>query len=193
MNDTPERTDEELAELVQKGDGEIFGILMNRYEKKLLRYGRNFLSEPENIEDIVHDVFMKTYQNIQSFDPSQKFSSWIYRIAHNAFVNGLKRSIRSPLHLFDFDTLVSHPIYEDTAEEEKEAEETKKMIGACLGKLDPKYREVVVLHYFEELGYREIADVLQIPQGTVGVRLRRAKEALRKEYSSMQSKNGNNN
>ena len=187
MTDTaPERTDEELAKLVQAGDGEMFGLLMKRYEKKLLRYGRNFLSEPENIEDIVHDVFMKTYQNIQSFDPSQKFSSWIYRIAHNAFVNGLKRSIRSPLHFFDFDTLVSHPVYEDGAEEEKEAEETKKMISACLGKLDPKYREVVVLHYYEELGYKEIADVLQIPQGTVGVRLRRAKEALRKEYVNLQ-------
>ena len=187
---TPERSDEELAKLVQQGDGELFGVLMKRYEKKLLRYGRNFLSDPENIEDIVHDVFLKTYQNMKSFDCSQKFSSWIYRIAHNAFVNGLKKSIRSPLHFFDFDTLVSHPIYEDGAEEEKEQEETKRMIDSCLGKLAPKYREIIVLFYFEEQGYKEIADILQIPQGTVGVRLRRAKESLRKAYEESEKNHG---
>lgn len=185
-----ERTDEELAKLVQAGDGELFGLIMSRYEKKLLRYGRNFLSDPENIEDIVHDVFLKTYQNLKSFDPSQKFSSWIYRIAHNAFVNGLKKSIRNPLRFFDFDTLVSHPIYEDGVEEEREQAEIKKMIDSCLAKLAPKYREIVTLFYYEEQGYKEIADILQIPPGTVGIRLRRAKEILRKEYAKQETSHG---
>ena len=134
---------------------------------------------------------MKAYQNIQSFDTAQRFSPWIYRIAHNAFVNEMRKTARSPLHLFDFDTLVSHPVYEDYTEKEREDAETKKMVGACLNKLASKYREVIILHYYEELGYKEIADVLQIPAGTVGVRLRRARESMKKMYESLQEKNGN--
>src|SRR3954468_17989992 len=100
----PEPSDEEVAKLIQQGDKEKFSILMQRYEKRLLRYGKKFLSDKENIEDIVQDVFMNTYQNIKSFDSSLKFSSWIYRIAHNAFVNGLRKKNRNPLvNIFDFD------------------------------------------------------------------------------------------
>ena len=108
-----QETDEQLAVLVQQGDKEKFGILMKRYEDKLLRYGRKFLSGKENIEDVVQEVFIKTYENIRSFDTTQKFSPWIYRIAHNTFVNGLKSYLRNPLYLFDYDALISHPVYED--------------------------------------------------------------------------------
>ena len=89
MEEMKNTTDEELALLVQKGDKEKFGLLMKRYDPKLSRYGRKFLSRKENIDDIVQDIFISTFQNIQGFDVSLKFSSWIYRIAHNAFVNAL--------------------------------------------------------------------------------------------------------
>ncbi len=90
-----EISDEELARAVQKGDKERFGVLMERYEKKLFRYGRRFLSQKENVEDAVQEVFIKTYQAIQSFDPEQRFSPWIYRIAHNMFVNALKNRLKA--------------------------------------------------------------------------------------------------
>ncbi len=99
----PQITDEEAARLVQKGDKDAFGLLVERYEAKLVRYGGKFISRNEDIEDIVQDVFLSCYQNIQSFDASQKFSPWIYRIAHNAFVNGLRKRKRSPLVYVDFD------------------------------------------------------------------------------------------
>ncbi len=82
-------SDEQLAVLVQNGDKEKFGVLMERYQGKLFRYGKKFLSNEDNIEDVVQDVFIKTYQNIQSFDSTQRFSPWIYRIAHNTYVNAL--------------------------------------------------------------------------------------------------------
>ena len=178
----PELTDEQLALLVAKGDKELFGTLMARYEAKLFRYGKKFLSDQENIVDVVQDVFIKTYQNIKSFDTSLKFSSWIYRIAHNTFVNALRKKSRSPLYFFDIeiDTFIPHPIYEDPLQKENEQKEMKKMLDHGLSKVTSKYREVLILYYIEELGYKEIADILRVPVGTVGVRLKRAKDELKK-------------
>ncbi|MCK9344896.1 MAG: RNA polymerase sigma factor [Candidatus Pacebacteria bacterium] len=180
-----EKTDEEIVLLVQRGDTEQFGELVERYEEKLLRYGRKFLSRREDIQDIVQDIFISTYQNIQNFDTLQRFSPWIYRIAHNAFVNRLKKNSYNPLILVDFDTLVSHPVYEDPAPLEREQKEMRVMIDRGLEELAPKYREILILHYLEDMSYKEISDILQIPGGTVGIRLKRAKEALKKVYETM--------
>ncbi len=172
-------SDEALAARVQRGERAPFGVLVERYEGKLLRYGRKFLSRKEDIEDIVQDVFISAYQNMQSFDIRQRFSPWIYRIAHNAFVNALRRNERGPLFI-DFDTLLSHPVYEDPVGGEREQREMRVLIDKGLEKLPAKYREVLVLHYFEELSYKDIAEVLQIPMSTVGIRLKRGKDALKK-------------
>ena len=183
-------SDEALAKLVQDGDQNYFGILVERYEAKLLRYGRKFLSRTEDIEDIVQEVFINCYQNLQSFDTTQKFSPWIYRIAHNAFVNGLRKQKRSPLVFVDFDTLIAHPAYEDPLPREREAAEIKQMIEKSLESLKPKYREVLVLYFLEELSYKEIADIIKVPTGTVGIRLKRAKEALKQSYEAIQKHHG---
>ncbi len=183
--DTVEHTDEELAISVQNGDKEAFGTLVKRYEAKLMRYGRKFLSTREDIEDMVQDIFISSYKNMKSFDASQRFSPWIYRIAHNAFVNGLRSKAHNPLLLFDLDTLISHPVYEDPAEKERESADMRKMIDTGLEKISPKYREALILYYLEELSYQEIADVLHVPVSTVGVRIRRGKEALRKAYQRL--------
>lgn len=180
----PELTDEELVALVCGGDVNQFGVLVERYEAKLMRYGRKFLSRHEDIQDIVQDVFVSAYQNIQNFDTAQRFSPWIYRIAHNAFVNRLKKNSYNPLVLIDFDTMISHPAYEDPAPLEREQKEMRVMIDKALANLQPKYREVLILHYLEDMSYKEISDILQIPSGTVGIRLKRAKEALKKVYET---------
>ena len=186
----PYITDEQIASLIQQGDKEKFGILMERYNKKLCRYGKKFLPDGDNIEDIVQDVFISTFQNINSFNVSLKFSPWIYRIAHNAFVNGLKKHQQNTVTHFDFDTLVSHHIYEDPAVEAEQYENTQEMIRIGLDELKPKYKEIIILHYLEELSYKEISDVLQIPTGTVGIRVMRGKEALKKIYEKMNLNHG---
>lgn len=177
-----EITDEQIALLVQKGDKDKFSLLMDRYKAKLFRYGRKFLANEDNIDDVVQEVFIKAYQNIRSFDVNQKFSPWIYRIAHNTYINSIKKISRGPIYTFDFDTIVSHPVYEDPSIKEAEEVEIKKMVDTGLEKLRPNYREIVILYYIEELSYKEIADILHIPIGTVGIRLRRAKEALKKAF-----------
>ncbi len=172
-------TDEELASLVQQGETEAFAEIVLRYEDKLRRYARRFLSRNEDIDDLVQEVFIKVFEHIQSFDKHQRFSPWVYRIAHNSFVNELKRQSRYPSSFFDPDTLMPYLASKETAESENLAAEINEETEALVGKLPPKYREVIILHYFEDLSYQEISDVLKIPTNTVGVRITRARIKLR--------------
>jgi RNA polymerase sigma-70 factor (ECF subfamily) len=180
MEDLSQKTDEELAALVQGKNEEAFGVLMTRYQSKLLRYGTRFLSDSAPIEDVVQEVFIKAYQNMQSYDAARPFSPWIYRIAHNLFVNALRSKSRLPFITVDLDLFASHTAYEIDPAGDEEREQTKTLIDAGLASLSPMYREVIILYYLEQLDYQEIAEVLHVPVGTVGIRLRRAREALKK-------------
>lgn len=173
-------TDEELAVRVQGKDEQAFGVLMNRYQPKLLRYGRRFLSDNSPIEDVVQEVFIKMYQNIQSFDVSRPFSPWIYRIAHNLFVNALRNKSRLPFVTVDLDAFSAHAAYEIDPAGDEEREHARTLVDRGLEALSPSYREIIVLYYIEQLSYQEIAEVLHIPIGTVGIRLYRARNALKK-------------
>lgn len=178
--------DEVIAKAVQNGDTEAFGELVLRYELKLKRYARKFLNYQEDIEDLVQDVFIKAYTNIQSFDVTLRFSPWIYRIAHNTFVNELKRKSHFGFRLFEADTILPFLHAKETADSASVTSELQSEIETLLARLDTKYREVVVLHYLEELSYDEISEVLQIPISTVGVRLLRARRMLQ-EYAVKQN------
>jgi len=171
-------TDEQIAVLVQGGDFDVFAQLVERYEPKLTRYANRFLLSNE-CEDLLQDVFIKAFSNIQSFDTERKFSSWIYRIAHNEFINAIRKKQRFSFPLLELDTVFPHPVAKETAERETLSNEAKERLEKALGEIDPKYREVLVLYYIEEMGYNEIADILHIPTSTVGVRLSRAKQQLK--------------
>lgn len=180
-----EDTDEAIALRVQDGEAEAFGLLMTRYEPKLMRYARKFLLDPDDAADIVQDVFLKTYENIRSFDATRRFSPWIYRIAHNEFVNDLKkRSSHKTTFTIDFDTLFPTLAAIDTADSAALDRDTRETLEKYLAKIDPKYREPLILYYLEEMDYRAIADILHIPVSTVGVRLMRGKTQLQKLAAS---------
>lgn len=176
-----EETDEALALRVQQGETEIFGELVHRYESKLLRYARRFLLDVDDAKDLVQDVFVKAYENLQSFDASRRFSPWIYRIAHNEFVNELaKKKSRHTFFTIDFDTLFPHLQATDRADTAAIERDTRETLEKHLAQVDPKYREPLVLYYLEDMDYHEIADVLHIPVSTVGVRLLRGRALLQK-------------
>ena len=183
-------TDEEIARRVQKGDREAFGILVDRYEAKIQRYGRKFLSGREDRDDIIQEVFIKAYANMKSFDASRRFSPWIYRIAHNEFVNAAKKNSAQKIFSFDLDILFPHLVAPETADSDVEKNELRSLLDQCLGRIGWKYRETLILYFFEEMDYREIADVLQIPVSTVGVRLKRGKEMLRKTVAALPNGEG---
>jgi RNA polymerase sigma factor (sigma-70 family) len=182
MNASPDApnassTDEELAARIARGDEAALSEIMQRFEPKLMRYGNRFLGgQGEDVlRQAVQDIFISAYQNIEGFDSQQRFSPWIYRIAHNAFVDILRQKSRQPLYGINFDALVSHPIHEDVYAKEKENEEIRVLLENGLDVLPAAQREIIALYYFEDLSYKEIADVLHVPVSTVGARLARAR------------------
>jgi RNA polymerase sigma-70 factor, ECF subfamily len=177
-----ERTDEEIAVQVQGGDIESFQVIVERYEPKMSRYARRFFFDGDDGKDLVQEVFIKAYVNIKSFDSSRRFSPWIYRIAHNEFINNIKKrqKERDNVSLFDFDVLFPHLTAKETADDGLNKDEVRRMLDRSLNEINAKYREPLVLYYFEDMDYREIADVLHIPVSTVGVRLQRGKAMLKK-------------
>lgn len=180
-------TDEQIAELVQNGNADAFGDLISRFEAKLKRYARKFLNYEHEIDDLVQDVFIKAYTNIQSFNTELKFSPWIYRIAHNTFVNELKRKSKGGFQFFDADTILPHLPSDETADGDILDAEIQAEIDSLIENLSPKYREVIVLHYFEHLSYQEISEILKIPITTIGVRMTRARKKMREDYERKQN------
>ncbi len=175
-----EETDEAIALRVQAGDNDAFGELVERYQSKMMRYAQKFLRETDDAKDIVQDIFIKTYENIQSFDPARRFSPWIYRIAHNEFVNALKkRQNRRTVFTFDIDTVFPHLAAPETADSAAMERDLRETLEAHLEELDSKYKEPLILYYLEGMDYKAIAEILQIPVSTVGVRLARGRTALK--------------
>lgn len=179
-DDFSRQRDEEIVELIQSGKIELFGILIERYESKIERYSRKFLSDQDDIKDVLQDIFIKAYRNIRSFDIDRKFSSWLYRIAHNEFVNVLKKKNKKIISIFDFDAFFPQRIPDkDDISRMMDQKDMKETVDKFLNKLELKYREPVILFYLEDLSYREIADIMHIPVTTVGIRIKRARDMMK--------------
>lgn len=177
-------TDEEIVSQIQIGNKEAFGKLIERYEAKMLRYANRFLFDPDNAKDAVQEVFIKVYINIASFDNSKKFSPWLYRIAHNNFINEIKKNKREPLSFVDFDVFLPYLKSVENPDQNLLDEELKQSLDSYINKINVRYKEILILYYFEDLSYKEISDVLHIPVSSVGIRLSRAKNAIRKLMKS---------
>lgn len=135
----------------------------------------------EDAEDILQEVFIKAYQNLNDFDQSLKFSSWIYRITHNHTISHYRKNKKSQQDISLEDNEI---IYEKLAADLNIKEETdqtllKEKIKTLLSKLDRKYREVLILKYLEDKDYTEISNILKKPMGTVATLINRAKNKFK--------------
>lgn len=184
MTTKQQETDEAVVERVCAGDKEVYGILIERYEEKLTRYIRRFTQVDDDISDIIQVVFVKAYTNLLSFDSTRSFNAWLYRIAHNEAVNYLKKRSGEKVSFIDFDSLLPHLFADEESHTLAEKEETRRHLEKALHGVSPKYREVLVLYYFDDFSYEEIADVLHIPRSTVGVRIQRGKDALKQQLEA---------
>lgn len=172
-----ELSDAELVEMIVGGATDRFGVVMNRYEAKLLRYVVYLIHDESLAQDIVQETFIKTYRNLRAYNSKYKFSSWIYRIAHNETMS-LVRTQRHVAENVDIET-VEGSSSESTVIREIDQAILSGNVQACLDTLDPKYREVLMLQYYENMQYSEIADVLHVPPSTVGVWALRGKAMLK--------------
>ncbi len=178
------KTDNDLVQMAIL-DPESFMCLSKRYEEKLLRYiTRISKFSRTDAEDVLQEVFIKTYYNLNGFDPELKFSSWIYRIAHNETISAIRKKVVRPtvsLELGDIER------FTDAFDMAKELDNSfdRKIIDEALSNLDEKYREVLVLRFLDEKDYVEIADILKKPVSTVGNLILRGKKLFKEEYKKL--------
>lgn len=181
--DMTDLSDEKLVELTLQ-DEKHYEEIVERYESKLQRYIVRFIGcSMEDSQDIVQEVFISAYRNLNGFDQDLKFSSWIYRIAHNQAVNHFRRTKSRPATVMEDEKLELF-----ASEQNMEKELGKKMdhskLLAVIDRLDDKYKEVLILRYMEEKDYLEISDILKKPVGTISSLISRAKKSLLDEIDS---------
>ena len=168
----------------------FFGELVDRYQARLARYiARLGVQDPDDRDDVLQDIFIKVYKNLNSFDQSLSFSAWIYRIAHNEAVSWYRRRKARPEGYLVADSEAVLALVSDDGLDRPEERFDRDIDAALLvrelEKLDDKYRDILLLRYFEHLEYEQISDVLKIPVGTVGTLVHRAKKQLKKNLENL--------
>ena len=186
MIDAENLTDEQLVDLSLKDDKNFY-YLMKRYEEKIYYYIQRITNaNREGAEDILQEVFIKVYKNLHDFNKKFKFSSWIYRIAHNEVISYYRKNRKalesSPLDMdgTDHNNVMTFMDATLDIEEEHSSRENAEIFRRIFSELPPKYREVLVLRYHEEKSYDEISDILKKPPGSVATLIHRAKSNLKK-------------
>ena len=166
-------TDQSLAIALQQGDLGSLTQIMKKYHSPLLRYA-NYLGAGESDEDVVQETFIKVYKNIQGYDPSKAFSSWIYRIAHNTAISMIRKNKFSIPWEEYLDNFVSQDPVDNIDKDLK-----KEQVAKCIDQLPLHYKAPLALYYMEDKTYEEIMDILRLPRGTVAARINRAKKQMR--------------
>jgi RNA polymerase sigma-70 factor, ECF subfamily len=175
-------SDNELVIIIREMDQERYGEIIERYQGKLFSYLYRLIGNRDEAQDLLQDVFIKAFRNLNSFDAERKFSSWIYRIAHNEAVNHIKRkSLKRFISWEDVvsvkDKLVTSST-EEGADESWIRQEMQKEVSDAVDLLPLKYKQVLLLRYFSDKSYEEISEILGRPVNTVGTLINRAKKKL---------------
>jgi len=179
-------TDSDLVLRAIAGREDGFEELVRRYQRPIAAYVYRMVGDYDSALDLTQEVFIKVYASLERYRPEYKFSTWIYKIAHNAAVDHLRRySTREQALVSDCEgTAYDLPIESNrpTPEQESERRERRAEIEAVVDQLPPAYRELVVLRHSHDLSYDEIAEVTALPLGTVKNRLFRAREVMRQHF-----------
>lgn len=176
-----ERSDEDVVVLTRTKNREYFKEIIRRYDRRMHAYVRRFVPLMEDADDLVQDIFLKTYRTLNRFDARKRFSPWIYRIAHNEIMNHLARAKRKHFVSWeDAHERGQEPLAEseDTLVRAWFQKELHDAMHDAMEKLPPRYREILRLRYFDDCSYQAISKKLQKPMNTVGTLLRRAKKKL---------------
>jgi RNA polymerase sigma-70 factor (ECF subfamily) len=163
-----------------------FEELVRRYQRPISGYVYRMVGDYEAALDLTQEIFIKIYASLARYRPEFKFSTWIYKIAHNAAIDhlrrhsGRERSIISGTENDNYDLpLESESL---SPEQQSEREERRIEIEGVVRSLPTAYRELVVLRHSQDLTYEEIVEVTGLPLGTVKNRLFRAREMMREQF-----------
>ena len=179
-------TDLELVTAAQQGDQAAFGALEEKYQAMAYSQALRMVGNPDDAADATQDAFLNAWRALPGFQGQSSFSTWLYRLTSNACIDLLRRSKRRPtLSITVADEDEEGPQETDIPDErwsperELERKETRQTVRSGLSALSPEHREVLALREFEGLSYQEIAQLLELEEGTVKSRIARARLALR--------------
>lgn len=177
--------DSQLITLARNGNPTALTELIRALSPGIFRFAQRMTRSEEEARDITQETFLRMIKNLDRYDPTWPFTTWVYRIARNLCIDRSRHHSRWRFNFFrrdedeEDDPMAELP---DTRESQLTtllSRETGASVEQALTKLKPAYREVLVLYHFEELSYQDIASVLQIPIGTVMNRIFRARQQLK--------------
>ena len=186
LNNIQSLTDVELIAKAISGREDGFEELVRRYQRPITNYVFRMLNDYDASLDVTQEVFIKVYNSLSRYSSEYKFSTWLYRIAHNAAIDNIRR--RSPNEQ-SIETENKDGAYQlqiespnPTPEQERERSEWRTEIEAVVKCLPAVYRELILLRHAQDLSYDEIAEITNLPLGTVKNRLFRAREMMREIF-----------
>lgn len=187
-------SDEELLAHFREGRREAFGVLLRRYEQELYGYLRRYLGDENLADDVFQNTFLQVYIKIKTYEPGRPVRPWLYTIATHQAIDALRRNGRHQVLSLDQkrDELADGEVRTllDLLEargpgpsDQLQGSELRERVRASIERLPDFLKQVVLLAYYQGLKYREIADILDIPVGTVKSRLHAALVKLQQEWS----------
>ena len=178
--------DLKIIESCLLGNTQMFSRLIDNYKNMVYNLAYRMSNNPQEAEDISQEAFLHTYQSLARFNPSYKFSTWLYQITLNIIRDKYKKkeidyiSLDTPVETDDSEFYHQPADLTNNPEQIISQKENLQTIQQAIYSLPLKYREVIVLRHLQDLSYMEIGNILKLPPGTVKVRLYRAREQLRK-------------
>jgi RNA polymerase sigma-70 factor, ECF subfamily len=177
--------DQVLVERVQRGDKQAFGLLVSKYQRKLIRLLSRLIRDPAEVEDVAQEAFIKAYRALPAFRGDSAFYTWLYRIGINTAKNFLAAQGRRAPTSTEFDSEEAEG-FEDgeqlrdnnTPERILMSKEIGNTVNAAMTDLPEDLRTAIVLREIDGLSYEEIAQIMDCPIGTVRSRIFRAREAI---------------
>ena len=179
-------TDVELIADAITGQSDGFEELVRRYQRPITSYVYRMLGDYESALDVTQEVFIKVYNSLSRYSVEYKFSTWLYRIAHNAAVDHMRRNSVTPQSLEAENADGSFQIQLESRgsspEQDRERSDWRTEIDAVVRCLPTAYRDLILLRHSRDLSYDEIAEITNLPLGTVKNRLFRAREMMRELF-----------
>src|SRR5215213_11963045 len=186
LNNIQSLTDVELIAKAISGREDGFEELVRRYQRPITNYVFRMLNDYDASLDVTQEVFIKVYNSLSRYSSEYKFSTWLYRIAHNAAIDHMRRNSISPQSLETENADGTYQLQiecpKPSPEQNRERSEWRTEIDNVVKRLPGAYRELILLRHAQDLSYDEIADVTGLPLGTVKNRLFRAREMMREIF-----------
>src|ERR1700730_9555903 len=186
QHDFSSAADRDLVATAITGVEGSFEELLRRYQRPISAYVYRMVGNYESALDLTQEIFIKVYGSLSRYRPEFKFSTWIYKIAHNAAIDHLRRNVgreRSLINGTENDNY-DLPIECEglSPEQQSEREERRVEIESVVRSLPTAYRELIVVRHSQDLTYEEIVEVTGLPLGTVKNRLFRAREMMQQQF-----------